>query len=209
MAARRNDRRLVRRVKPGDGRIDVRTSEVGMRRAHFVADDGTEHPLPRHLLNEHGGAPMPTAPMPTAPMPQDTAPVLVTGATGKQGGATARALLAAGVPVRALVRDAATDRARALEALGVELITGDLLHRESVVRAATGARAVFSVQMPAYTPEGFDFDGEVTQGTNLIKGAKAAGVRQFVHTSVAGAGQHNLGIPLTTFEQWANEHLDT
>lgn len=40
------------------------------------------------------------------------APVLVTGATGKQGGATARALLAADVPVRALVRDPATDRAR-------------------------------------------------------------------------------------------------
>ncbi|MEV0894633.1 NmrA family NAD(P)-binding protein [Promicromonospora sp. NPDC050262] len=57
-------------------------------------------------------------------MPQDTAPVLVTGATSKQGGATTRALLAAGVPVRALVRDVATDRARALEALGVELVTG-------------------------------------------------------------------------------------
>ncbi|WP_350224586.1 NmrA family NAD(P)-binding protein [Promicromonospora sp. MEB111] len=55
--------------------------------------------------------------MPTAPMPQDTAPVLVTGATGKQGGATTRALLAAGVPVRALMRDVATDRAQALEAL--------------------------------------------------------------------------------------------
>lgn len=33
--------------------------------------------------------------MPTAPMPPDAAPVLVTGTTGKQGGATTRALLAA------------------------------------------------------------------------------------------------------------------
>ncbi|WP_181787776.1 NmrA family NAD(P)-binding protein, partial [Streptomyces phytophilus] len=55
---------------------------------------------------------------------------------------------------------------------------------------ATGARAVFSVQMPAVTADGFDFDGEVAQGANLIEGAKAAGVRQFVHTSVTGAGQH-------------------
>ncbi|MFF3444984.1 NmrA family NAD(P)-binding protein [Streptosporangium sp. NPDC002721] len=123
-------------------------------------------------------------------MSADSAPVLVTGATGRQGGATARALLAAGVPVRALVRDPATDRARAVEALGVEIVTGDLHDRDSVIRAAEGARAVFSVQMPAITPEGFDYDGEVTQGVNLIEGARAAGVPQFVHTSVTGAGGH-------------------
>ncbi|MFB6537797.1 NmrA family NAD(P)-binding protein [Streptomyces noursei] len=123
-------------------------------------------------------------------MPTDRAPVLVTGATGRQGGATARALLAAGVPVRALVRDAATDRAKTVEAFGAELITGDLHDRDSVIRAAEGARAVFSVQMPGITAEGFDFEGEVAQGVNLIEGAKAAGVRQFVHTSVTGAGQH-------------------
>ncbi|RSN24295.1 NmrA family protein [Streptomyces sp. WAC 05977] len=116
------------------------------------------------------------------------APVLVTGATGRQGGATARALLAAGVPVRALVRDPA--RAKAVEALGAELVVGDLHDVDSVIRAAKGARAVFSVQMPGISAEGFDFDGEVTQGVNLIEGAKAAGVPQFVHTSVSGAGQH-------------------
>lgn len=37
---------------------------------------------------------------------------------------------------------------------------------------------------------GLDFDGEVAQGVNLIEGAKIAGVPQFVHTSVSGAGQH-------------------
>ncbi|MEH0573895.1 NmrA family NAD(P)-binding protein [Streptomyces sp. B21-108] len=118
------------------------------------------------------------------------APVLVTGATGRQGGATARALLAAGIPVRALVRDPATDRAKAVEALGAELVTGDLHDRDSVKRAAEGARAVFSVQMPQFTGTGFDFEGEVRQGVNLIEGALAAGVPQFVHTSVSGAGQH-------------------
>ncbi|MDJ1133944.1 NmrA/HSCARG family protein [Streptomyces iconiensis] len=123
-------------------------------------------------------------------MSTHSAPVLVTGATGRQGGATARALRAAGVPVRALVRDPATDRAKAVEALGVELVTGDLRDRDSVVRAAEGARAVFSVQMPEFTAEGVDFEGEVTQGVNLVEGAKAAGVPQFVHTSVSGAGQH-------------------
>ncbi|MEU5701150.1 NmrA family NAD(P)-binding protein [Streptomyces aurantiacus] len=124
------------------------------------------------------------------PASDSAAPVLVTGATGKQGGATARALLAAGVPVRALVRDPATDRARAVEALGAQLVTGDLHDRDSVARASEGARAVFSVQMPAFTGAGFDYPGEITQAVNLIEGAKAAGVPQFVHTSVSGAGQH-------------------
>jgi uncharacterized protein YbjT (DUF2867 family) len=123
-------------------------------------------------------------------MPTDSAPVLVTGATGKQGGATARALLAAGVPVRALVRDPSTERAKAVEALGAELVSGDLHDRDSVIAAAKGVRAVFSVQMPAFTGEGFDYQGEVAQGINLVEGAKAAGVPQFVHTSVTGAGQH-------------------
>ncbi|MZD08577.1 NmrA family NAD(P)-binding protein [Streptomyces sp. SID5785] len=134
---------------------------------------------------------MPTpTPTPTNPSPGTQPPVLVTGATGRQGGATARALLSAGVPVRALVRDPATDRARAVAALGAELVTGDLLDRDSVVHAARGARAVFSVQMPVLTAEGADFDNELLQATNLVEGARAAGVEQFVHTSVTGAGQH-------------------
>ncbi|MGW3953523.1 NmrA family NAD(P)-binding protein [Streptomyces sp. NPDC004752] len=121
-------------------------------------------------------------------MPTDPAPVLVAGATGRQGGATARALLAAGVPVRALVRDPATGRAKAVEALGAELVTGDLDDRDSVIRAAEGARAVFSVQMPDLNGRGFE--GEFAQAVHLIEGALAAGVPQFIHTSVSGAGQH-------------------
>ncbi|WP_030490990.1 NmrA/HSCARG family protein [Micromonospora chokoriensis] len=127
--------------------------------------------------------------MSTEPEPEP-APALVTGATGRQGGATARALLAAGVPVRALVRDPATDRAKAVEALGAELVTGDLDDRDSLIRAARGARAVFSVQMPAMTGNSIDFDGELAQAVNLIEAARAAQVPQFVHTSVSGAGQH-------------------
>ncbi|MCG8917334.1 NmrA family NAD(P)-binding protein [Actinokineospora sp. PR83] len=135
-------------------------------------------------------------------MPTDPAPVLVTGATGRQGGATARSLLAAGVPVRALVRDPTSARAGAVAALGAELVPGDLHDRDSVERAARGARAVFSVQMPALTEDGFDFAGEVTQGVNLIEAAKAAGVPQFVHTSVTGAG-HHTAAPGWAEGRWA------
>ncbi|MFF2433353.1 NmrA family NAD(P)-binding protein [Streptomyces sp. NPDC058107] len=121
-------------------------------------------------------------------MTTESAPVLVVGATGQQGGATARALLTAGIAVRALVRNPATARAKAVAALGGELVTGDLDDRGSVSRAAAGVRAVFSVQMPDMAGRGFE--GEVAQAVNLIEGARAAGVPQFVHTSVSGAGQH-------------------
>ncbi|WP_086709008.1 NmrA family NAD(P)-binding protein, partial [Streptomyces antimycoticus] len=124
-----------------------------------------------------------------SPTPAPSAPVLVTGATGQQGGATARALLSAGVPVRALVRDPATERAKAVAALGAELVTGDLLDLGSVRRAAEGARAVFSIQMPDLND--LQGDSEWVQGRNLIDAARDAGVAQFVHTSVSGAGQHH------------------
>ncbi|GAA3542842.1 NmrA/HSCARG family protein [Amycolatopsis ultiminotia] len=116
------------------------------------------------------------------------APVLVTGATGKQGGATTAALRKADVPVRALVRNPASDRARAVAALGAELVTGDLLDFDSVRRAVEGVRGVFSVQMPDL--EDLQGDAEWVQGRNLVDAAQAAGVPQFVHTSVAGAGEH-------------------
>jgi uncharacterized protein YbjT (DUF2867 family) len=117
-------------------------------------------------------------------------PVLVAGATGRQGGATARALLAQGTPVRALVRDPSTPRARAVEELGASLFVGDLTEPATVEAAVDGVRAVFSVQMPAYTEQGFDFAGEVSQADNLMTAARAAGVEQFVQSSTSGVGQH-------------------
>ncbi|QVQ51480.1 NmrA family NAD(P)-binding protein [Spiractinospora alimapuensis] len=121
--------------------------------------------------------------------PSSTAPVLVTGATGKQGGATVHALIEAGIPVRAFVRD--PKRGAAVERLGAELAVGDLHDRESVIRAAQGARGIFSVQMPSMSADGVDFEGEMRQAVNLIEAAKVAGVQQLVHTSVSGAGQHS------------------
>ncbi|MFJ8001253.1 NmrA family NAD(P)-binding protein [Streptomyces sp. NPDC096310] len=115
-------------------------------------------------------------------------PILVTGATGQQGGATARALLAAGIPVRALVRDPGADRAAAIRALGADLVAGDLDDPASLGPALNGVRGVFSVQAPDMAdPEG---DSEWARGRTLVDAARTAGVEQFVHTSVSGAGQH-------------------
>ncbi|MEU8760063.1 NmrA/HSCARG family protein [Streptomyces sp. NPDC048659] len=123
-------------------------------------------------------------------MPSSRDTVLVTGATGQQGGSTARALLAADVPVRALVRDPGSQRARAIEALGAELVRADLSDRDSLGPAVEGVRAVFSVQMPPMTGAGVDFADELAQATHLVDAAKAAGVRQFVQSSTSGVGEH-------------------
>ncbi|MGW6062276.1 NmrA/HSCARG family protein [Streptomyces sp. NPDC055189] len=123
-------------------------------------------------------------------MPETSAPVLVTGGTGRQGGATVQALLAARKPVRALVRDPHADGAKALRAQGAELITGDLTDPDSLDRAVRGAGAVFSVQMPPFTDDGVDFAAELAQATNLIEAARRAGVGQFVQSSTSGVGAH-------------------
>ncbi|WP_031511885.1 NmrA family NAD(P)-binding protein [Streptomyces sp. NRRL F-5123] len=135
-------------------------------------------------------------------MPIGSDTVLVTGATGQQGGATARALLAAEVPVRALVRDPRSKPARAIAALGAELVRADLSDRASLDPAVEGVRAVFSVQMPPMTGAGVDFAGELAQATNLVEAAKAAGVRQFVQSSTSGVGEHTRA-PGWTEGRWA------
>ncbi|BBG04076.1 MULTISPECIES: NmrA family NAD(P)-binding protein [Pseudonocardia] len=131
--------------------------------------------------------------------------VLVTGATGKQGGAVARAAQAAGLPVRALVRDPGTEQARALADAGIDLVTGDLDDPSSVAAAARGVRAVFSVQMPDLTdPLG---DRELRHARTIADAVRAAGVEQVVHTSVSGAGVHGLAgavDPRTWGEQMAH-----
>ncbi|OAH12771.1 NmrA/HSCARG family protein [Streptomyces jeddahensis] len=112
--------------------------------------------------------------------------VLVTGATGKQGGAVLRTLLASGIPVRALVRDPDSERAAALGDLGAVLVRGDLEDVSTLTAALDGARAVFSVQAPDMAD--LMGDSEVRQGRNLVEAARTAGIEHFVHTSVSGAG---------------------
>lgn len=109
--------------------------------------------------------------------------VLVTGATGRQGGAVARRLLRDGFPVRALVRDPQKPAARELARLDAELVRGDLEDRASVERAVEEVHGVFSVQN--FFQAGYE--GEIRQGITLAEAAKAAGVAHFVYSSVGGS----------------------
>jgi uncharacterized protein YbjT (DUF2867 family) len=120
--------------------------------------------------------------------------IAVTGATGQQGSAAARRLLAEGWKVRALTRDTNKPLAKELAGLGAELVPGDMDKRAELDAAFKGADAVFSVQN--YWLPTVGFEGEVRQGKLVVDAAQAAGTQHFVYSSVGaahrGAGQKHF-----------------
>ena len=116
--------------------------------------------------------------------------ILVTGATGQQGGATARELLAAGRKVRVMTRNPNGPKAQALAQLGAELVKGDLDDTASLERALEGVWGAYAVQN---TWEA-GVDGEEEQGKRFAQLAKQAGVQHFVYASVASA-HRQTGVP--------------
>lgn len=128
--------------------------------------------------------------------------ILVVGATGQQGGVTAKHLLADGWRVRALTRRPDASDSRALAHAGFEVVSGDLLDRPSLDRAVEGAYGVFSVQNTRTA----GVEGEVTEGKNIADAALAAGVRHFVYSSVAGADA-NAAQPFMATKARIEEHV--
>lgn len=116
--------------------------------------------------------------------------VLVVGATGQQGGATAKHLKAAGWKVRALTRDPNKPAAKALADQAIEVAKGDLMDRASLDAALKGIYGVFSVQQ--FWEHGYE--AEIQQGNNIADAAKAAGVQHVVFSSVASANR-KTGLP--------------
>ena len=116
--------------------------------------------------------------------------ILVTGATGQQGGAVARELLTHGHKVRAMTRKPSGDDAKALAALGAEIVQGDLDDVSSLPRAVQGVWGVFAVQN---TWEA-GVAREETQGKQVAEIAKKAGIQHYVYSSV-GSADRRTGIP--------------
>jgi uncharacterized protein YbjT (DUF2867 family) len=117
--------------------------------------------------------------------------VLVTGATGKQGGATVRALAGKGFRLRAMTRNPGSDAAKAVASdTGAELVRGDLNDAESLKKALRDAWGVFAVQN---TWEA-GVAGEEEQGKRIATLAREAGVQHYVYTSV-GSAHRKTGIP--------------
>jgi uncharacterized protein YbjT (DUF2867 family) len=128
--------------------------------------------------------------------------ILVSGATGQQGGAVARSLLGRGIGVRALTRDPEKPEARALAEMGTEVVSGDLEDRSSIERVLDGVHGVFAVQQ--FWEKGVE--GEVRQGVLLADAAKAAGVDHYVYSSV-GSAHRETGIPHFESKWEVEEHV--
>lgn len=116
--------------------------------------------------------------------------ILISGATGQQGGATARALAGRGFKIRALTRNPDSDAAKALAATGAELVKGDLDDEASLKAALAGAWGAYAVQN-TWTA---GVEGEEAQGHRFARAARTAGVQHFVYASVASADR-KTGIP--------------
>lgn len=128
--------------------------------------------------------------------------VLVTGATGQQGGAVVRALLSKGHRVKALTRKPDGDAARQLATAGVDVVAGNLDDTASVVKAASGVDTMFLM--------GNSYDAGTEEETRLgilaADAAKAAGVGHLIYSSVADADK-KTGIPHFESKYLVEKHI--
>ena len=116
--------------------------------------------------------------------------ILVSGATGTQGGAVARELIQRGYSVRGLTRNTNSEASQALQAHGIQMVQGDFDDPISLDRALEGAYGAFSVQQY----RGVGSDGEIRQGKAFADAAKRAEIKHFIYTSVAKAPLRT-GVP--------------
>src|SRR6202021_70057 len=116
--------------------------------------------------------------------------ILITGVTGNQGGAVARALHGNGFRLRGLTRKPDGERAAALARQGVHIVKGDLDDEVTLRRALAGAWGVFGVQNAGEA----GVQREEAQGKRLAALAREVGVEHYVYTSV-GSAQKQTGVP--------------
>jgi len=126
--------------------------------------------------------------------------ILVTGATGRQGGSLINYLVKDGWRIRALTRNPQGRVARQLSQSGMEVVQGDMDNADSLKGAMRGVYGVYSVQ---------DFwtvgaAREVRQGTAMADAARAAGVQHFVYSSAGGAERNSHIIHFET--KWEVEN---
>jgi len=110
--------------------------------------------------------------------------ISVVGATGAQGGGLVRAILNdvnGPFKVRALTRDVNAEKAKALAALGAEIVTADVDDVESLKRAFAGAHGVFCVTFfwAHFSPE-----KEMAEARAMAQAAKHAGVEHVIWSTL-------------------------
>jgi len=127
--------------------------------------------------------------------------VVVTGGTGKQGGAVVKSLLERGHEVRAVTRSTESAKARELANAGVTLVRASLEDTAALTKALEGATSLFAMTTP--------FEGgtqaDTRQGISAADAAKAAGVH-LVFTSI-GSANRQTGIPHFDSKYEIEEHI--
>src|SRR5882762_9792769 len=126
--------------------------------------------------------------------------VVITGSTGKQGGAVARGLLERGHKVRAVTRDTNSSQAKSLATAGATLVAASLEDTAALTQALEGATSLFAMT----TPSG-GTDSETRQGVAAADAAKATGVH-LVFTSV-GSANRQTGIPHFDSKYEVEKHI--
>jgi len=126
--------------------------------------------------------------------------VVVTGSTGKQGGAVARGLLERGHKVRAVTRDPNSSQAKSLANAGAMLVAASLEDTAALTNALEGATSLFAMTVPSGGT-----DAETRQGIAAADAAKAAGVH-LVFTSV-GSANRQTGIPHFDSKYEVEKHI--
>src|SRR5258705_8602393 len=127
--------------------------------------------------------------------------VVVTGATGQQGGAVVKNLLERGHEVRAVTRSTDSAKARVLANRGVTLVRASLEDTAALTKALEGATSLFAMTTP--------FEGgpqvETRQGISAADAAKAAGVH-LVFNSV-GSANRQTGVPHFDSKYEVEKHI--
>lgn len=126
--------------------------------------------------------------------------ILVTGATGQQGGAVATALLTKGQKVRVMSRT--PEKASSFAQAGAEVVKGNLTNSSDLQAALRGVHGVFAMS----TPFEAGMDQEVRQGIMMADAAKQAGIAHYVYTSV-GSAHRNTGIPHFETKWKVEQHI--
>jgi uncharacterized protein YbjT (DUF2867 family) len=128
--------------------------------------------------------------------------ILVTGATGQQGGSLARLLLQKKHKVYALTRNTQSSAAQDLRNVGANIVKGDLDDSDSLKRAVKDVESVFLMG----TPFEDGTEGEIRRGKLMVDIAKENKVEHLVYSSVANADK-NTGIPHFESKYKVEQHI--
>ncbi len=137
--------------------------------------------------------------------------IAVVGATGAQGGGLVKAIL--NTPdsefrVRAITRNANSDKAKELAGIGAEVVEADVENKESLLKAFNGAYGAFCV---TFFWEHFSPQKEKEHAKNMAEAAKEAGVKHIIWSTLEDTRKW---IPLdddrmpTLMEKYKVPHFD-